>query len=202
MVDKTQIVRSVLQLLAEGHSISRAVVAECPETAHLVSHVSAHGMRHPTGVVTREYMQLVAILNFRITELEAICGTNALRQSLLDAFVRATAQADAARQSATPAGSGDGPGSQLKRLLAKLAKFGIRPAPGCKCNQRAAIMDARGPDWCEAHIDEIVGWLREEAQRAHLPFLHIAGWLLVRKAIKLARAAQNPKPVSGRLTPH
>jgi len=86
---------------------------------------------------------------------------------------------------------GTGPGSQLKRMLSKI---GIQPSPGCQCNKRAVLMDSNGPDWCEEHLEEIVGWLREEAQRAHLPFVDLAGRVLIRRAIKLARAdiAQPP----------
>ncbi len=91
---------------------------------------------------------------------------------------------------------GTGPGSQLKRMLGNL---GIRPSPGCLCNKRAALMDVNGSEWCERNLDEIVGWLREEAQRAHLPFVDQAGKILIRRAIKLARGASasllNKSPV-------
>jgi hypothetical protein len=51
------------------------------------------------------------------------------------------------------------------------------------------VEEAREPGWCEAHLDEIVGWLREEAEKRGLPFLDMAGRLLVRRAISLARRA-------------
>lgn len=47
--------------------------------------------------------------------------------------------------------------------------------------------EAGDPGWCERHIEEIVGWLREEANRRSLPFLDAVGRMLVRRAIKLAR---------------
>ncbi len=50
-------------------------------------------------------------------------------------------------------------------------------------------MDARGCEWCEANIDTIVGWLREEAEKRGLPFLDVVGRLLVRRAIRNARRA-------------
>jgi hypothetical protein len=50
-------------------------------------------------------------------------------------------------------------------------------------------MDTRGCDWCEANLDTIVGWLREEAEKRGLPFLDVAGRLLVRRAIRNARRA-------------
>jgi len=77
-----------------------------------------------------------------------------------------------------------GPGTELKALL---AWFGIVATGDCACNARAAEMDARGPDWCEANIDTIVGWLREQAAERGLPFVDVAGRLLVRRAIRNAR---------------
>lgn len=82
-----------------------------------------------------------------------------------------------------------GPGSALKRLLGRL---GIEVTPTCSCTSRANLMDsneAREPGWCEAHLDEIVGWLREEAGKRGLPFLDAAGRLLVRRAIRNALRA-------------
>jgi hypothetical protein len=82
-----------------------------------------------------------------------------------------------------------GPGTELKKLLAKI---GIVATQNCSCNSRARRMDeeeAKEPGWCEAHLDEIVGWLREEAEKRKLPFVDMAGRLLVRRAIKNARRA-------------
>jgi hypothetical protein len=77
-----------------------------------------------------------------------------------------------------------GVGTQLKKLL---GKFGLAAAPGCACNARAAEMDINGIEWCESNVDTIVGWLREQAQARGLPFLDVAGRLLIRRAIKNAR---------------
>jgi len=77
-----------------------------------------------------------------------------------------------------------GPGTALKKLLARI---GITASPQCRCNKRAALMNARGPDWCEANIDTIVQWLREEAASRGLPFLDAAAKMLVRRAIRNAR---------------
>jgi hypothetical protein len=82
-----------------------------------------------------------------------------------------------------------GPGTELKKLLKTWLR--IEASPTCSCNARAKRMDveeARSPGWCEAHLDEIVGWLREEATKRKLPFLDVAGRLLVRRAISNARA--------------
>jgi hypothetical protein len=93
-------------------------------------------------------------------------------------------QAKAAPQPPAPT---HGPGVELKKLL-KL--IGITATPNCSCNARARKMDeeeAKEPGWCAAHLDEIVGWLREEATKRGLPFLDAAGRVLVRRAISNAR---------------
>jgi hypothetical protein len=77
-----------------------------------------------------------------------------------------------------------GPGSHLKTLLAAL---GFSSGPDCKCNQRAAYMDQMGCAWCEENMDEVVGYLRETAAARGLPFVDIAGRVLVRRAIANAR---------------
>jgi hypothetical protein len=92
-----------------------------------------------------------------------------------------------------------GPGTELKKLLAKI---GITATPTCSCNARAREMDARGIEWCEAHLDQIVGWLREEAAKRRLPFFDAAGRVLVRRAIANARkeqaCAEEAKQAEGR----
>lgn len=77
-----------------------------------------------------------------------------------------------------------GPGTEMKKLLAKI---GITSTPDCQCNARARHMDEQGPEWCEQNMDEIIGWLREEAEKRKLPFVDFAGRLLVKKAIANAR---------------
>jgi hypothetical protein len=47
--------------------------------------------------------------------------------------------------------------------------------------------EAREPGWCEFHLEEIVGWLREEATKRGLPFLDMAGRVIVKRAIANAR---------------
>lgn len=82
-----------------------------------------------------------------------------------------------------------GPGTILMSMLAML---GIRPVAGCQCKARARMMDVNGGAWCLGHIAEIVGWLKEEAKRARLPFFAPAAELMVRRAIRKARALQSP----------
>jgi hypothetical protein len=78
------------------------------------------------------------------------------------------------------------PGSELTKLLKRI---GVQGNESCRCVERSSIMDARGCDWCEANIDEIVGWLSESAAERGLPFIDAAGRMLVRRAIKNARRA-------------
>ena len=76
------------------------------------------------------------------------------------------------------------PGTALKGLLRRV---GITATPTCPCNARAVQMDLWGPDECERRLDEIVGWLEEEARKRHLPFVRPAGRALVLAAIRRAR---------------
>jgi len=84
-----------------------------------------------------------------------------------------------------------GPGTELKKILAGWP-FRIVAKENCSCNRHARTMDeneAREPGWCEQHLDEIVGWLREEAAKRRLPFASFMGRMLVRLAIRNARKA-------------
>jgi hypothetical protein len=98
---------------------------------------------------------------------------------------RHTARSESIRtcnwQQSSPA---HGPGTELKKILAKV---GITASPDCACNARAAEMDRQGVEWCEANLDTIVVWLREQAETRGLPFLDLAGRMLVRRAISNAR---------------
>jgi hypothetical protein len=79
-----------------------------------------------------------------------------------------------------------GPGTELKAILARV---GIVATDSCPCNARAAEMDANGCEWVEANLDTVVGWLREQATARGLPFLDVAGRVLVRRAVRNARRA-------------
>ena len=82
------------------------------------------------------------------------------------------------------------PGTEMKALLAKI---GIVAKPTCSCNKRAKIMDEKGCDWCEEHIEEIDGWLAEEAKKRKLPYLSFAGRALIHLAIRRARKKGNSR---------
>lgn len=81
-----------------------------------------------------------------------------------------------------------GPGTELKAMLKTI---GIVATAGCSCNARARTMDERGCDWCESHIDEIDGWLAEEAGKRGLPYISLAGKTLIGLAIRRARKKGN-----------
>lgn len=91
-----------------------------------------------------------------------------------------------------------GPGTQLKRLLSKV---GIKATPNCSCNARARKMDEMGIEWCEQNIDEIVGWLKEEAKRRNLPFLAFPTKILVQRAISAAKRVRDSQPPASSDTP-
>jgi hypothetical protein len=81
-----------------------------------------------------------------------------------------------------------GPGTELSKLL---KRFGINPTPTCACRAKAAQMDAWGPDECSKpeRIEEVIAVMREEAKARGLPFVDMAGRVLVKRAIKNARKA-------------
>ena len=89
-----------------------------------------------------------------------------------------------------PAADETGPGSQVKKFLSRI---GITATPTCSCNAKARHMDAMGIEWCEQNVDTIVDWLREEAQRRGLPFIDMAGRVLVNRAIAAAKKARANK---------
>ncbi len=85
-----------------------------------------------------------------------------------------------------PAPPAYGPGTELGKLLKRI---GIEPTPTCQCRAKAEEMDRLGCDECEKpeRIDEVVAVMRAEAAARGLPFLDVAGRLLVRRAIRNAR---------------
>jgi hypothetical protein len=85
-----------------------------------------------------------------------------------------------------PAPLSNGPGTELAKLL---KRFGIEPTPTCQCRAKQQEMDLWGCDEASKpeRIDEVVAVMRAEAEARGLPFLDIAGRLLVRRAIANAR---------------
>lgn len=85
---------------------------------------------------------------------------------------------------------GSGPGTELKKMLSKI---GIKASPTCSCNKRAQVMDDNGIEWCKDNTTTIVGWLREEATKRGLPFIDLAGKIIVKRAISLAEKAEKQR---------
>ncbi len=81
----------------------------------------------------------------------------------------------------------DGAGTELKNLI---ARFGLKPGLNCKCGQHIREMDTKGVEWCAENIATITHWLREEAQRAKLPFTEIGAKLLIKRAVSNAKKKQ------------
>jgi len=86
--------------------------------------------------------------------------------------------------------AGAGPGTELKKMLAKI---GITATPTCSCNARAQTMDSNGIQWCKDNTDTIVSWLRDEATKRGLPFIDLAGKIIVKRAISLAEKAEKQR---------
>lgn len=74
-----------------------------------------------------------------------------------------------------------GVGGELKKMFALMR---IKPTDDCLCEERASLMDIAGPMWCRENLDEIVGWLEEEAHKRGLPFLRRAGEIVVKRACR------------------
>lgn len=77
-----------------------------------------------------------------------------------------------------------GPGTELKKLLAKI---GIKASPTCSCNKRAKTMDENGIEWCEQNVETICDWLAEESAKRKLPFVRLAGKAIINMAIRKAK---------------
>lgn len=59
--------------------------------------------------------------------------------------------------------SAGGPGTVLKRLLARMG-FTAGLNATCECEKTTARMDRRGPDWCETHMDWVVQRMKFNAK--------------------------------------
>lgn len=78
----------------------------------------------------------------------------------------------------------NGPGTILAGMISSL---GIKSTPNCACRRHAIEMNERGPDWCEANIDTILGWLKTESENRKLPFVETIARMIVKRAISKSR---------------
>lgn len=82
-------------------------------------------------------------------------------------------------------------GTELRKILESLP-LKIAQMPECACRDMEAKMNGMGPAWCESRdgMREIVCQLKKSAAQRGLPFLDMAGRVLVRRAISNARKEQ------------
>lgn len=85
----------------------------------------------------------------------------------------------------------NGAGTELKKML---ELFGIKSSENCSCQAKAKIMNHMGIEWCKDNIDTIVTWLKEEAEKRHLPFSSLVAKKIVQIAI--SRAEKEAKHAS------
>lgn len=78
----------------------------------------------------------------------------------------------------------NGPGTILSGMISSL---GIKSTPNCACRRHAIEMNEKGPDWCEANIDTILGWLKLESENRKLPFIEAIARMMVKRAISKSR---------------
>lgn len=79
-----------------------------------------------------------------------------------------------------------GPGTELKKLLSLFATI----TKGCKCQERANLMDKWGPDVCETNRTLIISWLAKSARDRKLPFSYFLANQALTIAIRRARRSQ------------
>lgn len=78
-----------------------------------------------------------------------------------------------------------GPGTLLVKLLKKFAP----ELDVANCERRLKKMNEMGPNWCEKSADRILTWVQLEAEKRGYKFNENAARLILKRAIKLARAA-------------
>jgi hypothetical protein len=78
----------------------------------------------------------------------------------------------------------NGPGTILSNMISSM---GIKSTPNCSCRRHAIEMNEKGPDWCEENLPTILGWLREESTKRHLPYIESIASMVVKRAIKTSR---------------
>lgn len=116
-----------------------------------------------------------------------------LEKLLYDSIKDDTAQKLRAKFPKTLEENPNGPGTILTNMISTM---GIKSTPNCSCRRHAIEMNDKGPDWCEENMNTILGWLKEESSKRHLPYIESVASLVVKRAIKtsrrlMAQAAKN-----------
>jgi hypothetical protein len=79
----------------------------------------------------------------------------------------------------------DGPGAELKKLLAWFAE----PSTACECGDHAAQMNAWGVEGCRANLETITDWLLDAAEQRGWPSGPLSRWAARRLVlVAIARA--------------
>jgi hypothetical protein len=78
----------------------------------------------------------------------------------------------------------NGPGTILSSMISTI---GIKSTPNCSCRRHAIEMNTKGPEWCEQNMSTILGWLKEESSKRHLPYIESVASLIVKRAIKTSK---------------
>lgn len=78
----------------------------------------------------------------------------------------------------------NGPGTILTNMISTM---GIKSTPNCSCRRHAIEMNEKGADWCEANMETILGWLKEESGKRNLPYIESIASMIVKRAIRTSR---------------
>lgn len=129
----------------------------------------------PTPIMLVAEANNTDILNITVENLESML-LNKLGddpQSYLQSLFPKTLESDP-----------DGPGTILSNMIATM---GIKTTPTCSCKRHAIEMNEKGNEWCEANMQTILGWLRQESEKRKLPFIETVAKMIVLRAIKTSR---------------
>ena len=78
----------------------------------------------------------------------------------------------------------NGPGTILTNMISSM---GIKSTANCSCRRHALEMNEKGVEWCENNMPTILGWLKEESAKRHLPYIESVASLIVKRAIKTSK---------------
>ena len=117
------------------------------------------------------------------------------RGPLQDGAAKARQKAVEERRAAAQEKLGDGPGTELLKMLKRPVKvlafvFPIRLGCGGSCLEYAIRMNAWGCAGCRERIEEIIDHLKAQAAKMKMPFNRSVAKLMVYRAIRRAEKAE------------
>ena len=177
---------TILQTLCEGVEVSAELIAE-------INRLGIDGSLRESERLSEELVRFLspsAEMSHARTLIRVACEN--AKRSAKGAKPHAIPDSlkDAIR------GRDGGPGTELAKLLRWFSK----PRKGCRCRERALIMDRWGPRECRRQIEVIVAWLKEEAlhrfkgKSSLIPT--IAYKTAIWKACDLAEGRENHEDIS------